>query len=440
MITEIDRAALASIRNPVFRAYASRYVEIYEDFLAQIGQFGVPLMEGDRQEVETCLERLREKGAHIRNDERSVYVNHISPACLACQTGVGSATLFISLQCHRHCFFCFNPNQENYEGFVSQKRDLGKELEEYKRREARLKHLALTGGEPLLHKEETLAFFREARRLFPGVYTRLYTSGDHADSTMLAALKEAGLQEIRFSIRVEDSTQARRHTLERIEEAKAHIPFVMVEMPVLPGRLEEMKDILRELERIGIFSVNLLEFCFPLFNADEYRQRGYHIKTPPYRVLNNYWYAGGLPVAQSEMDCLALVEFALDNDFKMGVHYCSLENKHTAQIYQQNHAAPAPAVAFASKKDYFLKTAKVFGGDVPRVKEILAKKRKIKYTYHPDYDCLEFHVRGIRALQRLDVEIGISTNILEQRGNEQIVRELKMELATPRLFDMEMDI
>lgn len=440
MITEIDRAALGDIRNPAFRAYASRYVDISEDFIEQIGKFGVPLKAEDGQEMKTRLERLREKGAHVRNDERSVYINNISPACLACQTGVGSATLFVSLKCHRQCFFCFNPNQENYEGFSAQTRDLSADLQEFKRRDACMKHLALTGGEPLLYKEETLEFFREAQRLFPGVYTRLYTSGDHADTATLTALKEAGLQEIRFSIRVEDSPQAIRHTLGRIEEAKEYIPFVMVEMPVLPGKLDEMKDLLRELERIGIFSINLLEFCFPLFNAEEYNQRGYAVKTPPYRVTYNYWYAGGLPVAQSELDSLELLEFALDNGFKMGVHYCSLENKHTGQVYQQNHSEFAPEMALASKKDFFFKTAKVFGEDVPRVKKVLEKRKKAIYNYQKQFDCLEFHVRDIRALQGLDVEIGIATSILEQRGGKTLTRELKMEFTTPRLFDLEMDI
>lgn len=441
MITEIDRAALAKIQNPAFRAYASRYVEIHEDFLAQVERFGVPLAAMDeRPEVEARLKRLQEKGAHVRNDERSVYINNISPSCLACQTGAGSATLFVSLKCHRDCFYCFNPNQENYEGFAAQMRNLTQDLQELKHTQTRLRHLALTGGEPLLYKEETLSFFEDAHKMFPGVYTRLYTSGDHADSATLEGLKESGLQEIRFSIRLEDSAQAIRHTLERIEKAKKYIPFVMVEMPVLPGRLEEMKNILRELEHISIFSINLLEFCFPLHNAEEFVKRGYRIKSHPYRVLYNYWYAGGLPVAQSELDCLELVEFALDSGFKMGMHYCSLENKHTGQVYQQNHAAPISAPVVASNKDYYLKTAKVFGKDIAVVKDRLAKKKKAQLTHQADYDCLEFHVRDIRALHGLDIEIGISTSILEQRGGEQVMRELKIDLTTPEIFNLEMDI
>jgi pyruvate formate-lyase activating enzyme-like uncharacterized protein len=441
MITEIDRATLAKIQNPTFRVYASRYIDIYEDFLEQIERFSMPLAEVDeRSEVETRLNRLKEKGAYVCNDDRSVYINHISPACLACQTGIGSVTLFISLQCHRNCFYCFNPNQENYETYANQTRDLMQNLEELKRTQTNLKHLALTGGEPLLHKEQALGFFNDSRRLFPRCYTRLYTNGDHIDTATLVGLKESGLHEIRFSLRVEDSEKAQRLTFDNILKAKEYISYVMVEMPVLPGKMEKMKDIICELERISIFSINLLEFCFPLHNADEYIKRGYSIKKPPYRVLYNYSYGGGLPVAQSELDCLELVEFALDSDFKMGVHYCSLENKHTGQIYQQNHAMPVSAPAVASNKDYYLKTAKVFGDDIAVVKDRLSKKKKAQFTLQENYNYLEFDVRYIRALQGLDIEIGISTSILEMRGDEHVVRELKLDLTTPKIFNLGMDV
>jgi len=77
---------------------------------------------------------------------------------------------------------------------------------------------------------------------------------------------------------------------------------------------------------LGIFGINLLEFCFPWNNVDVYRQHGYKIKARPHRVLYNYWYAGGLPIAGSETVCLDLVDFALQQGLKFGVHYCSLEN------------------------------------------------------------------------------------------------------------------
>ncbi len=441
MIADIDRDTLTKIKNNALRDYARKYVNIYDDFLKQIADFGVELETYDNHmEIVERLERLRQKGAYLRNDNKSVYINNISPSCVACQTGVGSATYFISLRCHRNCFYCFNPNQENYERFSTEKRDVSAELESAAAQHVRLQHLALTGGEPLLFKEKALDFFQTAQQKYPRAYTRLYTSGDQADATTLKALKEAGLQEIRFSIRMHDTEKARHFTLDRIRLAKEYIPYVMVEMPVMPGTLDDMKSILTELEQIGIFSINLLELCFPLNNAAEFQKRGYHIKARPYRVLYNYWYAGGLPIAGSEELCLDLLEFAIDSGFKMGVHYCSLENKHTGQIYQQNQAGMPSSMIAASRKDFFLKTAKVFGDDIPKVKEIFERKKKIAYQEQPDYGYLEFNVSHIRQLFNLDVEIGISTSVLEQRADGQVLRELRLDLTTPQSFDYSKDI
>ena len=48
--------------------------------------------------------------------------------CKACAKGIGTATLFISFPCHRNCYFCFNPNQDNYEYYRKHKNDWKKRL------------------------------------------------------------------------------------------------------------------------------------------------------------------------------------------------------------------------------------------------------------------------------------------------------------------------
>jgi pyruvate formate-lyase activating enzyme-like uncharacterized protein len=321
MLVEITPENITQIKNPCLAAYASIYQKIERDFFARVRELGLEIdPRDDRAEAQAKIANVVSKGALQRNDDKSIVVNHISPACAACQTGLGTATFFISLKCHRHCFFCFNPNQENYAEFHNQKRDCRRELDDIYRSGARLEHIALTGGEPLLHRAETIEFFNYAREKFPHAYTRLYTSGDHLDDEWLTALQRARLDEIRFSIRMYDSDTARRHTYDRIALAKAYIPNVMVEMPVLPGTLEEMKQVLMRLDALGVFGINLLEFCFPLNNAEIYREKGYHIRHRPYRVVYDYSYAGGLPIAQSELECLELVEFAPDQKLKLGVH------------------------------------------------------------------------------------------------------------------------
>jgi pyruvate formate-lyase activating enzyme-like uncharacterized protein len=437
MITRLIPQHLNALHNPAFEAYAAIYQSIYSDFLEQIAGYGLPVDRTESaEETNARLERLQAKGVAFRNDGKSLVVNRISPACEACQTGVGSSTFFISLKCHRDCFYCFNPNQENYAYHHENQRDVLQELEQVYQNGFKVKHLALTGGEPLLFKEQTTAFFNFARTHFTKTYNRLYTSGDQADAQTLQNLAEAGLDEIRFSIRMHDLEKGHRLTFDRIELAKQFIPHVMVEMPVLPDTFEVMKGVLCDLDRLGIDSINLLEFCFPLTNAEAFRQRGYRIKYPPYEILYDYWYAGGLPIAGSELECLDLLEFALDEGMNMGLHYCSLENKHTGQLYQQNHGQPMTKTMFFSHKDYFLKSAKVFGGDIPLVIEAFKKMGYQDYQYNQEHDYLEFHVRQIHSLRKLDIEVGVSSMVVETRNAEKYYREVCIDLTTPQSFDL----
>jgi len=441
MLNVIRQENLEQIHNPELAAYVQIYLKIYEAFMRQLDEFelGIDRRNG-HQESEQLAASLEPQGAILRNQAKSIYVNRISPACVACQTGLGSATFFISLKCHRNCFYCFNPYQENYEFFLDHQRDLVQELEEIHLRKQKVKHLALTGGEPLLFKPQALAFFSYAHEHFPKAHTRLYTSGDHVDAQVLEQLRDAGLDEIRFSIRMHDLEKGQRYVFERIALAKDYIPQVMVEMPVLPGTLEIMQEVLLELDRLEIFGINLLEFCFPFNNVDAFRQRGYQIKAHPYRVLYDYWYAGGLPIAGSEEVCLQLLDFALEEELQIGVHYCSLENKHTGQIYQQNKSQPLPRQAAFSQKDFFIKSAKVFGQDIPETLRVFKKMNYHDYVMNDSYNFLEFHPKRVKALAKLNPEIGISYSVWEQRGQDTVLRELKVDYTTAHDFDYYKDI
>ena len=441
MILSISSASIQSIKNPVFRSYASKYLDIYKDFMSQIGQFGLEIETVDSgQHALERMDQLAHKGARVRNDQKSVIVNSISPSCEACRTGESSATFFISLRCHRNCFYCFNPNQEDYDFYLHHQRRLVDELHQIANRGGQLEHIALTGGEPLLHKAETIRFFETARGLFPKSPLGLYNFGGHLDQATLEALKQSGLDEIRLSIRMYDLDKGQRHTYKQLEASLAYIPSVMVEMPVLPGTFESMKEVLLELDRIGIEGINLLEFCFPVSNPIEFQQRGYKIKAHPFRVLYNYWYAGGLPTAGTEEVCLGLVDFALEENLKLGVHYCSLENKHTGQVYQQNMDKRLSKTACFSQKDFFIKTAKVFGDDIRKAKPLLIKGRGVSLNHNSELNYLEFHPIHIPLLKDMDVEIGITSSVFEQREDGEVMRELAIDLTRPEIFDFSTDI
>lgn len=400
------------------------YVKIYENiennFHEQIASFGLPMQKA----ADIPVARLLKAGVRIENANSSFWLNKISPACVSCRKGVEMSTYFISMKCSKKCYFCFNPNQEGFDYYRVNLRNAAKELENEHASGRKYTHLALSGGEPLLHKSEAYLFLGTARKLYPDIYLRLYTCGDFLDEKCLETLRSFGLNEIRFSLKTESGVDALEDMYKKIALSKNYIPSVMVEMPVFPNQIEEMKAIFYKLDLLGIDGINLLELCFPFFNEVEFYKRGYRLKMPAYRVLYDYIYSGGLPVAGSEEVCFELLLYAAENSISMGVHYCSLENKFTGQIYQQNCNYKGLAVM---DEDSFLKSAKVFGDDVHKMEKILKSKGIKQYIFNKDYGYLEFPLKY--ASLAGDTDVFVSYQIVELRNKKEVIRELKVVKA-----------
>lgn len=451
MIEKITAANVGEIAHPAFREYAQRYVDIEEGFREAVETFGVAFAEPRDEEANpdetgmcnwtTEIEELAGRGLRVLNDGKSLVYNWQSSACEACRLGLQTETFVMTLACPRRCFFCFNPNQADFDGRVAGPRDVVGQLEARVDAGAKLRHVALTGGEPLLFPDVTEAFFQRAQELFPGVHTRLYTSGSGLDEGLLRQLRDVGLTEIRFSIKTDEGIEDIEHTLSLIATAVGFVPDVMVEMPVMPGEVDLMKALLLRLDVLGVRGINLLELGFPLFNGEEFTRRGYRLKAEPYRVLYDYAYAAGLPVAGSEEACLELLKFAQDEALSLGVHYCSMENKHTGQVFQQNvpHAKDFP-LRTLSKRDHFLKSAKVFGFDRAAVRKILSREN-IPFEESNDFDCIEFPLTAVALLcdEFPNLELAVSYAICEDRDGETVLRELCIDRTTPATFDFECD-
>lgn len=428
---EITRDNLRTIRNPVFRDYAAMYLDIYESFMSDVKGFGLPFSDGScLKEAKELINELRAMPEiETRCDDASLVYKRISTACEACKKGLGSITCHISFKCHRKCFFCFNPNQDNYEEDLNKCCDWRGELDGIKSSGGKLTHIALTGGEPLLFAEDSIEFFRHARELYPDAHLRLYTSGDMLTEELAEKLAKVGLNEIRFSYKMEDPKDLQEKVLSNMAMAKKYIPAVMVEMPVMPEREEEMKVLLNRLSDMEIWGINLLELCFPYNNADAFRVRGYALKNPPFRTLYNFWYAGGLPVANSEVIALRLMKYAVENKLRLGVHYCSLENKNFGQMYYQNHVQSTPQETMLfSEKDYYLKTVKAFGEDAKAVKRLF-DKRGANYSYNNRGEYIQFRPEDAKHLRGRNVELALSVNVMEEREGEIMTRELKLVKA-----------
>ncbi len=412
------------------------YQSIYEDYLQVFVDKGVVFGEPHalaQQEAEV-RQRLAEKHAWVRNGGASVVSGGISGACAACAGSGGSETFTISNKCNRNCYFCFNPNQEDYQYHLTHNRDWRGEFDTIQAAGRPMKFIGLTGGEPLLFFDEVMAFLEEAQRRWPGVHIRLYTTGDLLTEPMLLQMIDAGLSEIRFSIKMDDGDAYLDEQLERIAMSARNDIDTMVEMPVIPGTLEQMKDLLVRLDEAGCVGINLLEFCYPQGPWEEFGKRGFKVSNPPFPVLYNYSYAGGFPVEGSQLECLLLVEFALDRDLEINVHYCSLENKHLMDKVAPNQTLYFPDSGYAyDPEDAFLKCAKIFGPYVALDK--LAKQLRsqgIKPVNLQTEDCtlcipLGFAKAAKPLVDAAGCEMGVSYGIQEMREEGVILRELDVK-------------
>ncbi|MGG4607581.1 radical SAM protein [Providencia sp. Me31A] len=442
MIYPITDRTLSVLNNQKFKRYVMRYLDIEQQTQQAIKEYGLnfetPFLQ--QNEIEQLKLEIKNYGAVFANNGKSIHCNWLSSACVQCRTGEGSHTTFLSLKCHRDCYFCFNPNQENYQYFQQEMRDAIGEVEAIAEQNYPLTHIALTGGEPLLFRQESIAFFQTVQQKLPQVHSRLYTAGDPLDRNTARALAKAGLQEIRFSIKIDDPKARITKILQRIALAREIFPTVMVEMPVIPGTEQQMFQLLIQLDDIGIDGINLLEFCFPLTNSEAYQSRGFTLKNPPYEVYYNYWYAGGLAVAQSELACLRVLKFALENQLAIGVHYCSLENKHTGQVYQSNAFFEQRKDVigehyYFSSQDYFFKSAKVFGDDCETVANLL-KRAGVSYHQELLHGFLQFNPESIFLLSSLtELPIALTSHIIEpdEQGNP-LIKEVRIQMTTPTDF------
>lgn len=403
------------------REYGRAFDEAQRDFEMAVEEYG---LEFERCETSFRDARMRASSCscHCENGGSSLWRNWISPACVACRTGEATATFFVDLRCTKKCYFCFNPNQDHYEYFLSHMRDIVAELERAHAMGERFSCLAITGGEPMLHPEQVNDFLRRASQLYPDAHTRLYTCADALDEHGLQELAKSGLREIRFSVKPFDAQDDQRRVLECIERAVELIADVMLEIPVIPGSLTWMKELMSCADAIGVRGMNLLEFCFPLHNAQEFAKRGFRLRKRPFKYLYNYWYGGGVPVAGSEDEALELLAFAEREGFRMGIHYCSSDNKNTGQIYQQNKVfftdlALRGAYPWlqADEGDRFLKCAKVFGGDALRAK-VWADRGSVAYGYDPDVPSLALSHADAAALLEIypSMCVAESVNVVEE--------------------------
>ena len=438
MIQNLTRQNLNKIVSDAFREDAERHVYAYESFMEYIRKYGIETDEKTTSFVFTPIGRFENvSGINRDNSGHSLSYGYLSPACTHCRTGEQSKTVFHTLKCNQNCYFCANMNQANYDYYVDNINNAFEEITDSDKGGGFLS-IALTGGEPLLLPDKTLEFFIECRKRYPEVHLRLYTNGDFLYDELAKELAAVGLDEIRISVKVTESGYS-EETIQKVALASQYFPAAIVEMPVIPGTLAVMKKLFLELDKAGCKGINILEFLYPWINNEQFRNRGFKIKEHPYKVLYDYSYAGGLPISGSSEECIELLIFAAEKKLKMGVHYCSLENKLTSQIYHQNAGVRLMPHEFFSEKDFFIKTVRVYGRNATRASKYFSKNNYHDYVTQSGGLELEFHPKHLQSIEEL-TEAALTYNIVKEIRGIKTMVEIKIDLIDPAYFDYEADI
>ena len=145
-----------------------------------------------------------------------------------------------------------------------------------------------------------------------------------------------------------------------------------------------------------------------------------------------------MPIAESSIECLEVVLFALENKVSMSVHYCSLENKLTAQVYYANHKVKKSEIEYFSEKDYFIKTAKGYGDDIITIKEVLDKNNINHYMYDNSNKIIEFSPIYVPLLKDYSMELGLTYMAVDydEEYMQNVLREYQIDKIDTKTFEL----
>lgn len=240
--------------------------------------------------------------------------NGLSPGCRRCGDGDWSC-LFINGRCNGRCFYC--PTAQNDDGPPVTNGLAFTSPEEYA---AYLDALgfggaSISGGEPLMTPNLTLAYLRAVRkRCGDSVYLWLYTNGTLLTAGLCSQLRDAGLNEIRFDL------GAVRYNLKKLRLAVGCIPTVTIEIPAVPEDEALLQRMMPDMAAAGVKHLNLHQMRLTPHNFGPLAKRGY-----------TFLHGEKVTVLESELAALRTIRFGLEQGIPLPVNYCSFPYKRRFQ-------------------------------------------------------------------------------------------------------------
>jgi pyruvate formate-lyase activating enzyme-like uncharacterized protein len=217
----------------------------------------------------------------------------------------------VNNRCNCKCFYCPTPqvdtsipatqgitfdNPENYIGYI---------------KKFGFKGVGLGGGEPLLTFDTTIDFLSKIKEeLGVSIYVWMYTNGTLLDQEKAIKLAETGLDEIRFNL------TATEYNTKNLKLALGKIPNVTVEIPAIPEDLAQLKNMVIELDSLGVNYLNLHQMRLTPYNLKNLFNRNY-----------SFLHGQKMTVLESELAALKIINFVFQRKLKLAVNYCSFHYK-----------------------------------------------------------------------------------------------------------------
>ena len=246
--------------------------------------------------------------------DTKVDCRRLSPGCQTCANG-GWSCLFINGRCNASCFYC--PTSQDDTGDPLTNGIPFATPEDYAEYVALFGFTgaSISGGEPLLTLDRTLAYIDALRRRCGDtVHIWMYTNGTLLTREIAGDLRSAGLGEIRFDIGATD------YNLTKLKLAVGVIPTVTVEIPTVPEEESLLRGKLVEMAAAGVQHLNLHQLRLTPYNARHLANRAY-----------TFVHGENVTVLESELTALRLVRHAIEQGIDLPVNYCSFPFKRRFQ-------------------------------------------------------------------------------------------------------------
>ena len=264
-------------------------------------------------ERDELLAWLREN-AEFGCCDTKVDSRRLSPGCRICATGAWSC-LFINGRCNASCFYCPTSQDETAEPLsngipFATPNDYAEYVALFGFTGA-----SISGGEPLLTLDRTLAYLTAVRRRCgDSVHLWMYTNGTLLTRKIAGRLRDAGLGEIRFDI------GATGYNLTKLHLAVGVIPTVTVEIPTVPEEEGVLRNKIVEMAAAGVLHLNLHQLRLTPYNFRKLAGRAY-----------TFVHGEKVTVLESELTALRLVRHAIEQGIDLPVNYCSFPYKRRFQ-------------------------------------------------------------------------------------------------------------